>query len=713
MSLRKSSLIILFLVALAAVPGRASHRVDSLMAKMTLKEKIGQLNLGGVGTPKVVGSAIGLDEAVRQGLIGAAGGFDIKAANDILRISVDSMRVPVPVLIGLDVIHGYHTIFPIPLGMASSWNTELIEQCAAASADEATSCGIPWTFSPMVDIARDIRWGRVAEGAGEDPYLGSRIAEAMVHGYQGDDLSAPNTMMACVKHFALYGASEAGRDYNTVTVDPVTAYNYYFPPYKAAVDADAGTVMSSFNVVDGVPATGNRTLLTGLLRDKWQFDGFVVSDAGSVGEMEVHGLGSPLDVTSLGINAGCDMDMSSSLYVVLLEEAVRKGLVSENTINEACRRVLTAKDRLGLLEDPYRYHRRLDERNNILYSPEHLRLARQMATEAIVLLKNESNLLPLSKDKKIYIAGSMADATGELLGTWSYNMAPERLVSPREAMREAGFTITGTPGDADVIVAFTGEPAGWSGEAHSRANPVLPSEDEKLISGFRKSGKPVVTVIMSGRPLIVPEAAGNSTAMLEAWHGGTMAAQALADIICGKSVPSGKLTMTWPRSVGQIPLYYNALRTGRPASDFWATSKYLDLPNEPLFPFGYGLSYTTFSYSKPETDKTVAYGENDAVNISVDVTNTGDREGMEIVQLYITDPAARIARPVRELKDFRKINLKPGESAKVVFTVTPDKLKYYDSSLNYGWDEGEFVLAVGPSSATLQSEKIVWKKTSL
>lgn len=697
----------LMLTAYIAVP---SPRTDSIMARMTMKEKLGQLNLGGVGSPKVVGSALGLDEAVKQGMVGAMGGLDNRAAEDLLRFAADSMRIPIAPLIGLDVIHGYHTIFPIPLAMASSWNLKLIEECAAAAADEASACGIAWTFAPMVDVSRDIRWGRVAEGAGEDPYLGSRIAEALVKGYQGDDLSKPNTIMACVKHFALYGASEAGRDYNTVSMDPVTAYNYYLPPYQAAINAGAGSVMSSFNVVNGIPSTGNHALLTDLLRGRWNFDGFVVSDAGSVGEMEAHGMGSPIDVATLGINAGCDMDMSSSLYVLLLEEAVEKGYVGAETIDTACRRVLEAKEKLGLLDDPMRYHHRIDKQKDILYSKEHLRKARQLAEESAILLKNDGNLLPLAGGMKIYVDGTMADATGDLLGTWSYNMDPSRLISPRQALESAGFVLVKTPEEAAVSVIVAGEPAHWSGEAHSRSNPVIPAKDTKLIKKIKADGHKVVTIVVSGRPLILGKVADNSDAILCAWHGGTEGSQAIAELVDGTAEPSGRVTLSWPRSVGQIPVYYNALRTGRPASDFWATSKYMDVPNSPLFPFGYGMGYTTFEYSEPMLNKTTANGEDDSVEISVVVRNTGHREGSETVQMYISDPAARIARPVIELKDFKKICLKPGESQKIIFKITPDKLKYYDSNLNYDWDAGEFVLSIGPSSDNLQSRTIKWNK---
>lgn len=684
--------------------------VDSLMSRMTLKEKIGQLNLGGVGTPLVVGSALGLDVAIDQGLVSAMGGLDNKAAADALRYAMDHMRVPVPLLTGLDVVHGYHTIFPIPLGAAASWDLALIEQSARCAAVEATACGVNWTFAPMVDIARDPRWGRVAEGAGEDPYLGSLIAKAYIHGYQGDDLADPTTMLACVKHFGLYGASEAGRDYNTVSMDEVTARNYYLPTYKAGFDAGAATGMTSFNVVNGVPATANTWLLNTLLRQEWQWQGFIVSDANAIAEMTVHGLGDAHHVAAMALNAGTDMDLGASLYPVCLAQAVGDGSVSEAAIDRACRRVLLAKQKLGLLDDPFRYLHTDAYRDSVLLCPHHLQVARRLAAESIVLLKNDGGFFPIAKDTKVYLAGDMADAREDYLGCWSYDMSRTIMSTPREALTAAGITLVATPEEADRIVVITGEKGSLSGEAHCLASPTLTDAQLATLAALKATGKPLGVVIVSGRPLVVPTVDRECDAVMAAWHGGTMAAEAMADIITGAACPSGKLTISWPRAIGQIPIYYNALPTGRPAGNFWATSKYLDCPNDPLYPFGYGLSYNSYSYSAPTLDKTEAHGDDDAITVAIDVTNNGPYTGRETVQLYIRDPVAKISRPVKELKDFAQLLLAPGETKRVVFRITTDKLMYYNADNAYDWDEGEFTVMTGPDSAHLQSASIHWHK---
>lgn len=716
--------------------------VDAIMGRMTLGEKIGQLNFGGVGTPRVVGTAMGQDEAIAAGLVSAVGGSDPKAAYDAMRVAVESSRVPL--LIGLDVIHGYWTQFPVPLASASSWNIPLIERSARVAAEEASAFGVNWTFSPMVDICRDPRWGRIMEGAGEDPYLGAEIARAMVRGYQGDDLSDPSTIMACTKHFALYGASEAGRDYNTVSMDDVTMNNYYLPPYKAAFDEGAGSGMSSFNVVNGIPATGNRHMLTDLLRGKWGWDGFIVSDANSVAEMTEHGLGDGQTVAELGVWAGCDMDLGSSHYVLALERAVSEGRLSEEVIDTACRRILEAKYKLGLLDDPYRYYHRNQLRDSV-GSAANLAVARQLAAESVVLLKNEDALLPISnKVKKMVVAGPMASAIGDLLGNWSLSYSLPAMHSVSEALAAAlpGVDVVAAQGsnfteehmlsrqggdvpsaeltaaavdmakDADLIIAAVGEPADWTGEARNRANPVLPKCQVDLLRALKNTGRPVVVVLMSGRPLIIPEIDSEFPVILQAWHGGTMAAEGLADILTGKVCPSGKLTSTWPQSVGQIPLYYNYLNTGRPYGDFWATTKYLDMPNDPLYHFGHGLSYNIYEYGPMSVDKTEARGEDDTVRVSVDVTNRGRYDGSETVQLYIADPVAAISRPVAELKDFRKVRLAPGETKTVTFTLDTSKLSYYNADGAYGWDPGEFRIMVGPSSdpAKLRRRSIVWSR---
>lgn len=745
---KKMNRTILFIAALAATVsvGAADNSamertVDSLMARMTLQEKIGQLNFGGVGTPRVVGTAMGQDEAIAAGLVSAVGGSDPTAAYNAQRVAAESGRLPL--LIGLDVIHGYYTQFPVPLGSASSWNLPLIERSARIAAEEASAFGVNWTFSPMVDICRDPRWGRIMEGAGEDPYLGAAIARAMVRGYQGDDLSDPSTIMACTKHVALYGASEAGRDYNTVSMDDVTMHNYYLPPYKAAFDEGAGSGMSSFNVINGIPATGNRHILTDILRGLWGWDGFIVSDANSVAEMTEHGLGDGQHVAELGVTAGCDMDLGSSHYVCALQRAVEEGRVAPDVIDTACRRILEAKYKLGLLEDPYRYYSRNHLRDSV-GSPDKRAVARRLAAESIVLLKNDGNLLPLKGVKRLVVVGPMADAVVDLLGNWSINYSLPTMHSVTEALRAAlpGTKVTSARGanftedfsrscyggdvpsatltaeavrmaaSADVIIAAVGEPAEWTGEARNRANPVLPTCQVDMLRALKATGRPVVVVLMSGRPLIIPEIDKEFPAILQAWHGGTMAAEGLADLLTGKVCPSGKLTSTWPRSVGQIPLYYNHLNSGRPYGDFWATTKYIDMPNDPLYPFGYGLSYNTYEYGKLSADRLAAAGEDDIIKVSVDVTNRGNHTGRETVQLYIADPVASISRPVAELKDFRQVELAPGATATVTFSLDTSKLKFYNADGVYDWEPGEFRIMVGPSSdpAVLQTLSVDWQK---
>ena len=703
--------------------------IDSLMGRMTLEEKIGQLNLGGVGNPKVVGSAIGLDEAIKNGYVSAVGGFDINAAVDAQRFAVENSRLGIPLIIGLDVIHGYHTIFPIPLASSCSWNIPLIEKSARIAAQEAAAYGINWTFSPMVDICRDSRWGRIAEGSGEDPYLGSLIGQAMIRGYQGENLSDSTTIMACVKHFALYGASEAGRDYNTVSMDPVTMYNYYLPPYKAAFDEGAGSGMTSFNVVNGVPATGNKWLLTDLLRKEWHYEGFMVSDASSVAEMADHGMGDVQEIAELAINAGLDMDMSSSLFVLCLKEAVKNKKVTEAQINESCKRVLIAKYKLGLFQDPYRYVNNEELKTKVL-SDNNCDVARQLAAESIVLLKNSDNYLPLNTNQKIAVVGPLGNVKGSLLGTWSYGFSENRMNTIYEALQEilagkgeatyskgANFTedyciydgqyTLPTESlikqalidvkDADIIIATVGEPSSWSGEARSRVNPALPECQKEMLRELKKLDKPIVLAILSGRPLILTDEDRDFSTIVMAWHGGTMAAEALSDVLFGVTNPSGKTTTTFPRHLGQIPIYYNSLNTGRPYSDFWATTKYIDCSNEPLYPFGYGLSYNNYIYDKPILNKYIAYGDNDSIKISIDITNSGVYLGQEIVQLYIGDPVASISRPIKELKAFKKIELLPGETKTVDFHIEVDLFKYYNACLKDDWDEGGFDIFLGPN----------------
>lgn len=724
---------------------RESDRfIDDLMSRMTLEEKIGQMNLSGGGVPGVLSGAEGAGETVRRGWLGATGGSDLETCRRLQEIAVKESRLGIPLLFGLDVIHGYKTIFPIPLALSCCWDTTLIEQTARIAAIEASANGVTWTYSPMVDIARDARWGRIAEGSGEDPWWGSRIARAMVKGYQGEDLSKENTILSCVKHFALYGASEAGRDYNTVDMSHVQMFNEFFPPYKAAVEAGCATAMSSFNLVDGIPATGNRWLLTDLLREQWGFDGFVVSDYNSIGEMTNHGLGDTPTVSALALHAGLDMDMMTNGYITTLKQSLAEGRVSQADIDQACRRVLEAKYKLGLFQDPYKYLD-VERAKRETYTDEHLKTARHIAAQSIVLLKNDKGLLPLRKTGTIAVVGPLADKKAELFGTWC-GITVDKSATVTEAIREAvgnqgrvifsrGCHFTNEPmlakasglnadaagntrlvneaveavEEADRIVAVMGEPDNWSGEACSRADIRLPESQKELLRALLSTGKPVVLVLANGRPLALEWEDSRFSAIVEAWHGGTEAARALADVLFGDVNPSGKLTATFPRSVGQIPVYYNAKQTGRPMNpDDHFTSKYLDLPNDPLYPFGYGLSYTSFTVADLRLDKNRVQGDKAVLTASVQVTNTGKVAGEEVVQLYIGDPAASISRPVKELKNFVRISLRPGESRRVSFTITPEDLKFYNYALQYVWEPGLFNIYVGANSRDVCSAQVMW-----
>jgi beta-glucosidase len=729
--------------------------IDDLMAKMTLEEKLGQINLSSGNMGAVLGGGNELSDRIMNGEIGATGGFSYEDIKGIQDAAMQS-RLKIPVLIGVDVIHGFKTIFPIPLGLSCTWDTKLIEKSARIAATEASASGICWTYSPMVDIARDPRWGRVAEGAGEDPWWGSQVARAMVRGYQGNDLSGSNTLLACVKHFALYGAAEAGRDYNTVDMSHLAMFNYYLPPYQAAFDEGAGSGMSSFNVIDGIPATGSKWLMTDLLREQWGFDGFVVTDYTSINEMTNHGLGDLKTVSALALNAGIDMDMQGLGFISTLKESLEEGKVSMDQIDLACRRVLEAKYRLGLFEDPYRY---LDEGRSVneVLTSEHLQAAREIAARSMVLLKNEDQLLPLHKEGTIAVVGPLADNKTDMLGTWVTVRDQDFIVTVREGLKKVGgesvkvvyakgANITDDPymakelsspfaafmgsvmeketrtpqelieealqvsSDADVIVAVLGESASMSGEASSRADIGIPENQRDLLKALLGTGKPVVLVLINGRPLTLAWENDHVPAILEAWAPGTEAGDAIADVLFGDYNPAGKLTMCFPRSVGQIPVYYNHLNTGRPFdANNKFTSKYLDLPNEPLYPFGYGLSYTTFSCSEVSLSKTQLHGS-ETLNASVTLTNTGDRPGEEVVQLYITDPVATISRPVKELKNFKKVMLQPGETQEVRFSISTDDLKFYNSDLVYDWEPGTFKVFIGTSSDDVKEAEIVWEK---
>ncbi len=735
--------ILLAISTLHAQDTKMNAFISNLMSKMTVDEKIGQLNLvtpGGAVTGSVVSKDV--DEKIRQGnvggLFGITGPDKVRQAQDI---AVKNSRLHIPLIFGLDVIHGHKTIFPIPLGLSCSWDTALIKKSARIAATEASADGLDWVFSPMVDIARDPRWGRVAEGAGEDPYLGSAIAAVMVRGYQGTDLTKNDAVMACVKHFALYGAADAGREYNTVDMSRIKMYQYYLPPYKATVDAGVGSVMSSFNEIDGIPATGNKWLLTDLLRNEWKFKGFVVSDYTSVSEMMAHGMGDLKTVSALALNAGLDMDMVSEGFLATLKQSLKEGKTSEKQIDQACRLVLEAKYKLGLFSDPYR--RMNDQRaSKEILSDEHRKAAREIAAHSFVLLKNNEHLLPLKKSGTIALIGPLASNHRNMLGTWSVSGDPEKSVSVMEGMKNvAGAEVnivyakganisddsmlikntnvfgpeiepeTRSPEamlseavaaaeKSDVVVAVLGEAADMSGESSSRADISIPESQENLLKALVKTGKPIVLVLFNGRPLTLPWENQHVQSILDAWFGGTEAGNAIADVLFGNYNPSGKLSMSFPVSVGQIPVYYNAKNTGRPYNGEGSPkfkSDYLDIPNEPLYPFGYGLSYTTFSYSGLSLSP-ARISPNHPVKVTLTVTNTGNMDGEETVQLYIRDPVASITQPVKELKKFQKLWLKKGESREVNFTLTTDDLKFVGSSLHWIYEPGEFKVFVGGNS---------------
>jgi beta-glucosidase len=735
---------------------RMDKFIDSLMARMTLEEKLGQLNLpvsGDMVTGETGSSDIG--RKVREGRVG--GLFNIKGIEKIRAIqevAVKESRLHIPLLFGMDVIHGYQTVFPIPLGLTATWDMALIERSARIAAIEATAQGINWNFSPMSDIARDPRWGRVSEGCGEDPYLGSAVTRAIVRGYQGKDLSQPNTMMATVKHFALYGASEAGRDYNTTDMSRIRMYNEYFPPYKAAVEEGVGCVMSSFNEIDGVPATGNRWLLTDVLRRQWKFKGFVVSDYTSVNEMIDHGVGDLQEVSARSLNAGLDMDMVGEGFLTTLKQSLKEKKVTEARINEACRRILEAKYKLGLFADPFRYCNEQRAKTEV-FTPAHRKEARDIAAQSFVLLKNQGNLLPLKKKGTIALVGPLADNRENMTGTWSVaadhsqsisildglkaaagqdlriltargsNLDYDSLYEARAGMFGKSLRRDSRPADvlirealdiakqADVIVAALGESAEMSGEASSRTEIGIPQAQQDLLKALLQTGKPVVLLLFAGRPMTLVWEQEHVPAILNLWFGGSETGYAAADVLFGDVNPSGKLPSTFPRHVGQIPLYYNHKNTGRPLPEgAWFQkfrSNYLDIPNEPLYPFGFGLSYTNFEYTTPLVSNASPKG-NSKITVSTSVTNTGTLPGKEVVQLYIRDKVGSVTRPVKELKAFRKISLAPGEKQTVTFEISTEDLKFYDNNLRYDWESGIFDIMIGGNSRDVKSVSINWSK---
>ena len=718
--------------------------ITDLMDRMTLREKLGQLNLPS-GGDLVTGSVINgeLSDMIRKQEIG--GFFNVKGIqkiNALQHLAVEESRLKIPLLVGADVIHGYETIFPIPLALSCSWDTLAVERMARISAIEASADGINWTFSPMVDICRDARWGRIAEGSGEDPYLGSLMAKAYVRGYQGNNMQGNDEILACVKHFALYGASESGRDYNTVDMSRLRMYNEYLAPYKAAVDAGAGSVMSSFNIVDGIPATANKWLLTDLLRNEWGFGGLLVTDYNSIAEMSSHGVAPLKEASIRALQAGTDMDMVSCGFLNTLEESLKEKKITEKQINTACRRVLEAKYKLGLFSNPYKYCDALRAKEKP-YTPEHRSAARAIAAETFVLLKNDNKLLPLEQKGRIALIGPMADARNNMCGMWSMTCTPSRHRTLLEGIRAAagdkaeilyakGSNIyydtetekaaTGirplerrdnrqlldealrVASRSDVIVAALGECAEMSGESASRTGLEIPDTQQDLLKALVKTGK---LLLFTGRPLVLNWEDANVHSILNVWFGGSETGDAVADVLFGKVTPSGKLTTTFPRSVGQLPLFYNHLNTGRPDPDNHVFNRYagnyLDESNEPLYPFGYGLSYTDFVYGGLQISSETL-PKNGELTVSVTVTNKGNYDGYETVQLYLRDIYAEVARPMKELKGFERIFLKSGESRDVKFVITKDDLKFYNSELHYVYEPGEFDVMVGPNSRDVQTK---------
>ena len=767
---RTSVLLAAAFLSTAAIQAQKSPQdmdrfIDALMKKMTVEDKIGQLNLP-VSGEIVTGQAQNSDVAkkIEQGLVGGLLNLKgVEKIRDVQKLAIEKSRLGIPLIFGMDVVHGYETIFPIPLGLSCSWDMEAIRKSARVAAIEASADGISWTFSPMVDISRDPRWGRVSEGNGEDPFLGGAIAKAMVSGYQGIDLNNQlkrnDEIMACVKHFALYGAGEAGRDYNTVDMSRNRMFNEYMYPYQAAVDAGVGSVMASFNEIDGIPATANKWLMTDVLRKQWGFDGFVVTDFTGISEMIAHGIGDLQTVSARALNAGVDMDMVSEGFTGTIKKSIDEGKISMETLDKACRRILEAKYKLGLFDNPYKYCD-LKRPKRDIFTKEHRDAARKIAGESFVLLKNDKSgssanpTLPLKKEGTVAVIGPLANTRSNMPGTWSVAARLNDYPSVYEGLKEmmkGKVNITYAKGsnlisdaayeeratmfgrslnrdnrtdkemldealkvaaNADVIIAALGESSEMSGESSSRTNLALPDVQRTLLEALLKTGKPVVLTLFTGRPLTLTWEQEHVPAILNVWFGGSEAAYAIGDVLFGDVNPSGKLTMTFPKNVGQIPLFYNHKNTGRPLLEGkWFEkfrSNYLDVDNDPLYPFGYGLSYTNFQYSDI-TLSAPTMGQDGSVTAMVTVTNTGKYDGAEVVQLYIRDLVGSITRPVKELKGFDKIFLKAGESKTVSFKITPELLRFYDYELNYVAEPGDFDIMIGGNSQSVKTTHLSLK----
>lgn len=712
--------------------------VTELMAKMTIDEKIGQMvQFTADGTVTGPKAGVNYIEEIKKGNVGSIlNATSVKYTRELQKMNLDNSRLKIPLLFGYDVIHGYKTIFPISLGEAATWDTEAVKLSAQVAAAEAASGGVHWTFAPMVDISRDPRWGRVSEGSGEDTYLGIELAVARVKGFQGADLSATNTVLACTKHFAAYGAAEAGRDYNTVDMSERVLRETYLPPFKATVDAGVGTFMTSFNEIAGVPATANKFLLRDVLKGEWNFDGFVVTDYTAINELIPHGVArDSVHAGELALKAGVDMDMVGAIYMKNLKQLLNEGRVTEEQINDACRRILNAKYDLGLFHDPYRYNDEKREKETI-NKKEYLDASLHVAKESMVLLKNDNNILPLNKNQKVAFVGPLVSDDYNIIGSWaasgdrngfavSVEEGVTKIAGKNKVTFDKGVEIVDPKRDmmqkaldnaakADIIVAVMGEFENMSGEAASRTNIDLPGIQKEFLAELKKLNKPIVLVLLNGRPLTLSWENENMEAILEAWWPGTMGGDAIAQTLYGENNPSGKLPMTFPRNLGQIPLYYNHKNTGRPYlgngdPEQKYKSRYIDVDNSPLYPFGYGLSYTTFSYSNFKiSSKSIDF--NDKLKVTVDVANTGNYDGEEVVQLYIRDMVGTVTRPVKELKGFKKIALKKGEKKTVVFEISADDLRFYNIDMDFVAEPGDFEVFVGGSSAAELKDKFVLVK---
>lgn len=715
----------IFMVSCSSSKSETDKKVDALLSQMTLREKIGQMN-------QLSGGAWVADIAAKGEVGSILNCVDAKEINQVQRAAVEQSRLGIPVIVSRDVIHGFHTMFPIPLGQAATFDPAIVEKGARVAAIEASAAGVRWTFSPMLDIARDPRWGRVAEGSGEDPYLDTQMGVAMVKGYQGENLSEPTSIAACIKHFVGYGAAEGGRDYNSTMISERSLRNTYFPAFEATAKAGAATLMTSFNEIDGIPSTGNKWLLKDVLRDEWGWDGMVVTDWNSAGEMIAHGFSRDLKHSAeQAVNAGVDMDMMSYGFINHMEELVKEGKVSEAEIDRAVRNILKLKFDLGLFDNPY-----VDEGASarVDYAPEHLAAAKQCAVESAILLQNNDNVLPLSDAKTILVTGPLADAPYEQMGTWSFDGQSEHSVTPLTALREE-YNVIWEPGltysrdkdkssfwkvraaarRADAAVVFVGEEAILSGEAHSLSNLNLQGAQSELIAEVAKAGKPVVVVVIAGRPLTIERDLANCDAMLYCFHPGTMGGPAIADLLKGRVAPSGKLPMTMLRDAGQAPFYYNHNNSGRPnngtetlledipiaagQTSLGCSSYYLDSGYGPLFPFGYGLSYTTFEYGTPVLEKSELSAD-DVIKVSVELRNTGSVKATEVVQLYVRDCVGSVVRPVKELKRFDRVELAAGESKTVCFELPVSELAFWNIDMKYVVESGDFKLWVAGDSAS-------------